>query len=143
MTYATLATLTARFGSAMLVGLTDRAQPATGAIDAAVIDRALTDTDAMIDGYLAGRYVLPLAEVPPLLADLAAAIAIWKLHPYKPDDKIAEDYRDALRGLRDIAEGRITLNLPSTMVPPTVEGSGARLTDRERPLTAENLKGFI
>ena len=143
MTYATLAHLTDRFGADMLIALTDRAQPATGAIDAVVVDRALADADAVIDGYIGGRYVLPLPEVPPLLADLARSIAIWKLHPFKPDDKITEDYKDALRTLRDISDGKITLAVPSTSAPTTVEGSGARLTDRERPLTAENLKGYI
>lgn len=143
MPYATLDNLTDRFGADMLVGLTDRSQPATGVIDAAVVDRALADADAMVDGYVGGRYVLPLAEVPPLIADIARTIAIWKLHTYKPDDKITEDYKDALRILRDISDGKITLNVASNSAPATVEGSGARLTDRERPLTAENLKGYI
>lgn len=143
MPYATLDNLTDRFGADMLVGLTDRSQPATGVIDAAVVDRALADADAMVDGYVGGRYVLPLAEVPPLIADIARTIAIWKLHTYKPDDKITEDYKDALRILRDISDGKITLNVASNSAPATVEGNGARLTDRERPLTAENLKGYI
>ncbi len=143
MTYATLAHLTDRFGADMLIALTDRAQPATGAIDAVVVDRALADADAVIDGYIGGRYVLPLAEVPPLLADIARSIAIWKLHTHRPDDKIAEDYKDALRLLRDISDGKITLSVASQTAPATVEGSGARLTDRERPLTAENMVGFI
>lgn len=143
MTYSTLEHLTQRFGAAMLIGLTDRAEPATGLLDEAVVARALADVDAIVDGYIGGRYVLPLTEVPPLISDIARSIAIWKLHPYKPDDKIAEDYRDALRSLRDISDGKITLNVASNTAPATVEGSGARLTDRERPLTAENLKGFI
>ena len=143
MTYATLTHLTERFGADMLVSLTDRAQPATGLIDPVVVERALVDADAMIDGYFGGRYVLPLPEVPPLLADLARSIAIWKLHTFKPDDKITEDYKDALRTLRDISDAKITLAVPSASAPATVEGSGARLTDRERPLTAENLKGYI
>ena len=143
MTYATLAHLIDRFGADMLITLTDRAQPATGTIDAVVVDRALADADAVIDGYIGGRYVLPLTDVPPLLPDIARSIAIWKLHTFKPDDKITEDYKDALRTLRDISDGKITLAVPSASAPATVEGSGARLTDRERPLTAENLKGYI
>lgn len=143
MTYATLQGLTERFGEDLLIRQTDRAMPSAGQIDTAVVDRALAAADEVIDGFIGGRYVLPLAEVPRLLTDYAEAIAIWKLHIYKPDDKIAEDYKDALRALRDISDGKITLNVPSRTAAMTVEGSGARLTDRERPLTAENLQGYI
>ena len=66
MSYAAQSNLIERFGEAMLVALTDRAAVATGAVDAAVIARALIDTDAIIDGYLATRYLLPLSDVPQL-----------------------------------------------------------------------------
>ena len=89
MPYTDLAKLTARFGDQLLLDLADR--DGSGAVDAGVVDGAIADTDAVIDGYLAGRYKLPLATTPPLLADLAAAIAIYKLHTYEPDTKIAED----------------------------------------------------
>ena len=142
MTYATLAQLTDRYGARMLVALTDRAGTASGEIDMAVVDRALADTDAMIDGYLAGRYALPVAEVPPLLADLAQVIAIWKLHPHQPDPKIETDYRDARKSLEAIAHGTIRLARDGLQVAGT-GGTGARATDRERPLTAANMKGFV
>lgn len=142
MTYATLDQLTDRFGEALLIQLTDRETPATGAIVTAVVDRALADTDAMIDGYLASRYALPVAEVPALLADIAQAIAIYKLHVYGPDPKIAEDYKTAMRQLEQIGKGTIQLSVAG--LPAAASGgTGARITDRERPLTAENLKGFI
>lgn len=142
MPYATLADLTDRYGAALLVALTDRADPPAGAIDGAVVARALADTDALIDGHLAGRYALPLAEVPPLLRDVALAVAIWKLHTYAPDPKIEADYRDALRLLRDVAAGAV--RLPVAGAEPAGTGaSGARATDRDRPLTAETLRGFV
>ncbi|MBL4757578.1 MAG: DUF1320 family protein, partial [Rhizobiales bacterium] len=46
MTYATQAQLLDRYGTRMLISLTDRAKPATGVIDTSVVDRALADTDA-------------------------------------------------------------------------------------------------
>lgn len=142
MTYATSDILADRYGTAMLVALTDRGTVATGAVDADVVARALADADAVIDGYLAGRYGLPLAAVPALVVDIAAALAIWKLHLNQPDPKIEADYRDALRMLRDIADGR--LRIPAAGIEPAVTGGqGARITDRERPLTEANLKGFI
>lgn len=141
MTYATLDHLTERFGTALLVDLTDRGEVATGTINADTVTRALLDTDAVIDGYL-GRYRLPLATAPELLVDLAQTIAIYKLHRFKPDPKIEEDYKEAMRTLRDISTGLVTLSVEGAPAPGT-GGTGVRITDRERPLTEANLKGFI
>lgn len=142
MTYATQTQLTQRFGAAMLVNLTDRAEVATGAIDTAVIDRALADTDAMIDGYLAPRYILPLAAIPPLLADVAMQIAIYKLHVTEPDPKISKDYDNALRMLRDIGTGAVRISAAG-VEPAGASANGVVVTDRPRPFNAADMTGFI
>ncbi len=142
MTYATLQQLETRFGKQLLVQLTDRAEIATGEIGTAIVAQELGNTDAEIDSFLAGRYRLPLTEVPPLLVDLALTIAIYKLHPFSPEPKIKEDYEAALKALAQIASG--ARRLPVEGIEPASSGaSGVVVTDRERPLTAESLKGFI
>lgn len=142
MSYASLDQLVGRFGERLLVQLTDRATPASGVIDAAVVAQELVNTDAVIDGYLAGRYALPLASTPPLLADLALAIAIYKLHPFDPDPKIARDYDNAIAMLGKIASG--TVRLPLAGLEPESSGAaGVETIDRERPLTPESMTGFI
>lgn len=142
MTYTTLDNLIARYGEDTLRRLTDRATPPAGAIDAAVVGRALADADAVIDGYLAGRYRLPLSSTPPLVADIAASIAVYRLHPKSAPDKIEADYRDALASLDRISKGVMRLDVAG--VEPDASGaSGVRTTDRERPMTADNLKGFV
>jgi phage gp36-like protein len=143
MSYATLAQMTERYGRAVMVALTDREEVATGEIDEAVVTRALDEAGAMIDGYLASRYALPLSATPPFLNDLAQAIAIWKLHLSEPDPKITKDYDQALRALRDVASGALRIPGAAGVEPAATGGSGARITDRDRPLTAENMKGFI
>ena len=95
MSYATLQQMIDRYGARMLVGLSDRGELATGEIDLDVVDRALADADALIDGYLAGRYAMPLASTPPLVVDIAQRITIWNLHTSATDDKIEADYKDA------------------------------------------------
>lgn len=142
MTYATQDDLTERYGEPMLVQLSDRADVPTGLVDATVVARALADTDAVIDGYLEGRYALPVTDVPPLLTEIGQAIAIYKLHVFQPDQKIEDEYKEAMRMLREIADGRVTLTIAGKPAAGT-GGSGARITDRERPLTEANLKGFI
>ena len=142
MPYCTLAQLTDRYGQPMLIDLTDREEPLTGAIVVGVVDRALADADATIDGYLKGRIQLPLIATPPLLADLAQVIAVYKLHRNTVSEKVRQDYEDAMRSLREIANGAIRLDVAG--VEPTSSGaSGVRVTDRERDLTTDSMKGFV
>lgn len=142
MTYATLQTLIDRYGEDMLLGITDRATPPAGVIDTVVVERALANADATINGRLGTRYVVPLAETPPEIRDIAEAIAIYRLHVYKPDEKISDDYDDAVATLKAMADGAVVLSA-ATIAPVETGGTGARLTDRERPLTAENMRGYI
>ena len=61
MPYATVTDLQDRLGVPRLVQLTDLADPSVGLVDPAVAQKALDDAEAEIDGYLGGRYALPLA----------------------------------------------------------------------------------
>lgn len=142
MPYASLQNLTDRVGADLLLQLADRASPPAGVVDDAVVGRALADTDAVIDGYLAGRYVLPLQSVPPLLIDLAAAIALYKLHIVQPEGKIADDYKDAIASLVKISTGVIRLPVAG-VEPPSSGASGVQFIDRERDLTPDTMRGLI
>lgn len=142
MTYATQQQLVDRYGERLIVQVSDRADPPAGTIDAAVVANALGQADAVIDGYLAGRYLLPLAAVPPLLEPIAQAIAIYKLHTYSPEAKIDDEYKAAIADLVRIASG--TIRLPAAGVEPEGnQASGVIATDRARDFTPENLGGFI
>jgi phage gp36-like protein len=140
--YCTQIQLEARYGTALLVEISDRADVPTGAIDAALITRAIADATALIDGYLAGRYALPLATVPALVIDLAQRIAIYYAHSNVASEKIGKDYEAALRQLKDIASGLIKLDAGGA----EPAGSGAsevRTNEPERPLSAATMKGFV
>lgn len=142
MPYTTLDALVRRFGEATIVSLTDRAVPATGAIDAAVVDQAIADAGAVIDASLVVRYRLPLDSVPAFVADIALAISGYKLHPFAPEQKVKDDYDQALRDLRDLASGAKKLDVAG--VEPAGSGSGGVLTsDRVPPLSVDSLRGFI
>jgi phage gp36-like protein len=143
MPYATLAGLTARFGADMLVDLTDRALPPAGEIDEGTVDEAIADADAIIDGFLAGRYALPLAGTPRLIQTVAETIAAYKLHAQVAPDKIEKDYRDALKLLERISSGEVRLVGLEGAEPAASGGSGVRTTDRDRPLSPESMKGFV
>lgn len=142
MPYCTQADLIERYGSQFLVDLTDRAEVATGTIDADAVTRAISEADALIDGYVKGRYVLPFSTVPDPLGTISREIAIYKLHVYEPSKKIDDEYNQALKTLEAIAKGTILLDADG-VTPSGTGAGGVRVTDRERPFTADNMKGWI
>lgn len=142
MPYVTLAQLIERYGEPALVAVTDRAEFATGVVNEASIDRAIADADALIDGYLVRKYALPLAEAQPLLVKIAGSLVFYDLHTYQPDEKIVNEQKLALAMLRDIASGTVALTVAG-LEADNVAGSGARITDRDRLMTQDNMKGYV
>jgi phage gp36-like protein len=142
MPYVTLAQLIDRFGEQMLISLTDRGVDALGVIDTDVVDRAIAEADALIDGYLARRYALPLSVAQPMLVGVAGSLVIYGLHIFDVSDKIRDDYNAAIKTLTSISQGTITLTAAGVEAPST-GSTGVQITDRERPFTEDNLKGFI
>lgn len=90
---------------------------------AARISQAIAEADGVIEGYLGKRYTLPLASVPDILATWARHITRYKLHSNRISDErsdpVARDYRDAIKFLTQVAEGRFSLGLqdPETQGP--------------------------
>lgn len=142
MAYTTLQQLIDRYGEAMLIGLTDRADNSTAAVDPDIIDQAIAAAGAQIDGYVGARYALPMAEVPPLIAKLARAITCWELHIYDAPDKITEEYKDAVATLKDMSRGAVVLDIAGHQ-PAGNGSSGVQITDRARPLEASKMGGLI
>ncbi|MCB1463257.1 MAG: DUF1320 domain-containing protein [Nitratireductor sp.] len=142
MPYCTVAQLTDRYGAQLLLQLSDRGDAVATEIDTDLFDRAIADGDAMIDGYLARRYALPLETTPALITDLSQVIAIYKAHGQTVSDKIREDYQTALKQLRDIGDGKITLDVAGAE--PAAAGTNeVRTNEPERPFTPSKMTGFI
>lgn len=108
MTYGSLQGLLNRFNETELAQVTNRTD--TSVIDEAIVAAALAEADGMIDGYLAARYQLPLASVPPLISTIAVTITGWLLlGASRPDNR--PNYTDAIATLRDIAKGALLLDV--------------------------------
>lgn len=120
MAYATAQDLIDRYGEDELVHITDRL--GSGQIDAAVVSGALADAEAIIDGYLAGRYPLPLASVPPNLVLLACTLARYQLWANRASEEIRQRYEDAIRYLERVASGSILLKMDASGLPDPVQG---------------------
>lgn len=88
------------------------------------IAQASSESDDLIDGYIGKRYKLPLAGIPGILITWARAITRYKLHGDRitdPNtDPIARDYRDAIKTLQQVSEGKFSLGVED----PSAQGSG-------------------
>lgn len=140
MTYATQQDMIDRFAQTELVQLTDRAN--TGNIDATVLGQALADANAAIDGYLQGRYTLPLAVVPQVLTQYACDIARYRLYDDAASEQVQKRYDDAIKFLELVAQGKITLGLSSGGDAPA-EADGAQMEGTDPVFRREDSTGFI
>lgn len=131
MSYVTQADLEQRFGAAELAQLTDRVSGQI--IDDAVVERAIADAGAMVDGYLAGRYALPLATVPAAVTLVAADIARYLLWGDRVSDQVRKRYEDAVATLRAIAAGTFRLD-GAQPIATAAGGNLAQVSAPSRPL---------
>lgn len=88
------------------------------------IEVASDESDALIDGYIGKRYKLPLANIPGILTTWARAITRYKLHGDRISDAntdpIARDYRDAIKFLQLVSDGKFSLGIDD----PSAQGNG-------------------
>lgn len=83
-----------------------------GVIDEAMVNEKIERADAEIDSYCRIRYTVPFANPAPIIKTIACDIAIYYLFSRKFDEvpKTYDDlYSRALRKLRDIADGSLSL----------------------------------
>ncbi|ACQ92374.1 protein of unknown function DUF1320 [Tolumonas auensis DSM 9187] len=109
MRYAEATDLTLRYGEPELLRLTDLT--GSGVVDTAACNVALDDASALIDGYLAGRYPLPLLHVPTALVPICCDIARHRLYGEQAPEQIAKRYDAALAFLKSVGKGELALGL--------------------------------
>jgi phage gp36-like protein len=139
MAYATLDDLETRFGRDELAERTDRA--GGDVIDAAVVARALDDASTQIDLYLAGRYAVPVTPPPAQLVQLACDIARYRLWQPAPSEGVRQGYEDAIRTLRDLAEGRAVLAGAAAPATPAA-GGPVRIDSPGRVFARDQLQDY-
>ncbi len=120
MAYAARQDFIDRFGIVELQQLVDRDRDDVE--DAGVLSQALADASAEIDSYLQARYALPLPAVPAALVRVACDITRYRLYDNRATEEVRQRYTDAVRYLRDIANGLVQLGL-ATPVPSSTNDS--------------------
>jgi phage gp36-like protein len=105
MAYCTRADIEALVSAETLRQLTDDEQ--AGDVDDSIVDACIASADASIDGYLRGRYTVPLATVPvpQLVLDISRDIAVYNLFSRKGEGGVPEIFssrkNDARKQLKD------------------------------------------
>ena len=152
MVYAQPSDMIARYPNRDLVQLTNE-DPTQQVVDDFVLQQALADASAEIDGYLESRFTLPLSDPPAVLARLTCDIAMYRLQALRPLHDLAEArrrYEDAVAVLVRVADGTLTLGLAPDNQEPG-EAAGSVVTEAggdtagslaRRVFSRGNLKGF-
>jgi len=140
MPYALLADLTERAGEAEIRQIADHDR--NGTADPLVIAAALADTDNKIDGYVSTRNVLPLASVPELVRTWAVSIARYILHRNGAPEHVAQDCKDAIQALKDLAAGRINLPAAAGLTAPAAQSGQVLASHPPRVFTPGRLQGW-
>lgn len=83
------------------------------AVNRVVVEEAILYASTLIDGYLRGRYSLPLDTHFPLLRIIAIDLSVYRLYSRRMRNEmpkvIETAYKSAIATLRDIQKGVISL----------------------------------
>lgn len=108
MGYCTQADLETRYGSREIQQLTDRER--TGEIDSAVVNQAIADASAMVDGFLEdGGYNVPLSPTPTVIRHHCCQIARYLLYEDHATPTVEDNYQASMMYLQRVAEGKSKL----------------------------------
>ncbi|MCL1048462.1 DUF1320 family protein [Shewanella abyssi] len=141
--YASTDNMLSRFGEQDLILLTERVDSVPGEINLALLSQALIDASAEIDGYIVGRYTLPLVTVPTVLERNCCDIGRYFLYGDRAPEQVEKRYQAVVKFLTSVSKGDISLGL---------DGSGESVEQSELTVMIESAgsvfgrrssKGFI
>ncbi|HLJ65186.1 MAG TPA: phage protein Gp36 family protein [Stellaceae bacterium] len=138
--YATLASLTARFGTEEITEISDLT--GAGTIDEARVAQSLGDTGTIIDSYLVSRYTLPLAQIPERLESLACDIARYLLATL-PTEEMRRRYDDARQWLGLVADGTYGLGLDTALSDTAPDAPAIAVTANRRVFSEHHLRDYL
>ncbi len=148
MPYCTLEDLIKTLPEERVIELSDDSDTPTS-VNEDNINEVIAKADGDIDGYIGGRYSLPLTTVPQKIKDISVDLAIYHLFTRRPEreapDGIRTKYNDGLKRLKDIQDGKFLLGITQMGSSGTeITGSEVRTnkTASDRKFTKDLLSRF-
>ncbi|EKT4470000.1 DUF1320 domain-containing protein [Pseudomonas putida] len=118
--------------------------PAAEQPNESVIEDGVRQAEELVDGYLRGRYVLPLDPVPTVLRDAVVYLTRHWLYQRRPEgnvpDAVKDSRKDTIKLLESIRDGVVTLGMPTGQAAP--EPGEVRVRSRRKQFTDEMWKGY-
>ena len=114
---------------------------------APLIDAAIGDADAEIDGYLAKRYAVPLTPAPKVINKFSKDIAVYNLFSRIGIDESSEQktylnrYNAAIKFLTLVAEGKVSLGVDAED-PATAAATGCAVKSNTRLFSRDSMRGM-
>lgn len=95
-----------------LINLTNDFPSESSAIDENRFEAVCLVADSLINGYIRGRYTLPLKTIPPFIKQIAQDICAYRLYSRRPceiPEHIIKNYEYAINNLKEIKKGNLSL----------------------------------
>ena len=162
MIYATVKDMVERYGEREMVALTDR--DGTGEANTSLLNRAIADAVAFVDGFVGRVYQLPLAGcaqpvttvgapvqyvAPPVLTRITCDLARYYLYTDLPDDhEVTRRHKQVIAELKALADGSTQLVCPWGGSPGVAINADPLVSAEvyhsfaPRQMTDANLRGF-
>lgn len=126
MSYCTIDDIKNVLSERELVNLTNDNPSQSTCIDKNRFEAVCLVTDSLINGYLRGRYELPLKSTPEFVKQIAQDICAYRLYSRRPceiPEHIIKNYEYAINNLKEIKKGNLSLednseNPQSEIAPP-------------------------
>lgn len=87
-----------------------------------VIEDGVRQGEELVDGYLRGRYNLPLDPVPTVLRDAVVFLTRYWLYQRRPEgaipNAVKDSRKDTIKLLESIRDGVVSLGMPSGQAAP-------------------------
>ena len=109
-----------------------------------VIGDDMRQAEELVDGYLRGRYNLPLDPVPTVLRDAVVYLARHWLYQRRPEgampDPVKDSRKDTIKLLESIRDGVVTLGMPTGQAAP--EPGEIKVRARRSQFTADQWERY-
>lgn len=139
--YCTLYDIKKQVQEATLIEITD--DSLSGQINTDVVNETLSYADTLVDGYLRGRYTLPLQSIPEIIRVIAVDLAIYRLYSRRfhtdMPDSINDKYKNAIKLLEQIQKGIVSLGIEAEGTPPKLGEYRTNKTYMDRIFTKDLL----